>query len=96
MAFISLFSFEAVVNQTWSPQTTGEDHPLPSMGVFQIMFSESLQVTGYFFPVAIPFSSFPLKWVHELMFCWALMVTATRAMRIMQEEIRDIDILKGL
>src|SRR5262249_36271993 len=41
----------AVVSQICFPQTTGEDQPLPWMGVFQRMFCFSLQRVGR--PVAL-------------------------------------------
>ena len=41
MPDISLPYGEAVVNHTCSPQTTGEDHPLPAMGIFHKIFCAS-------------------------------------------------------
>ena len=39
-------SVVAVVSQTWSPQTTGEDQPWSWMAVFQTTFSVSLHRSG--------------------------------------------------
>src|SRR4051812_24192721 len=45
----------ALLTQTWSPHTTGDDHALPSTGVFHATFSVSLQLTGKpLAPSAIP------------------------------------------
>jgi hypothetical protein len=55
----------AVVYQIWSPKTTGEDHPLPSMATFHSMFRVSDQLTGTDFSLEIPSRLFPRKWVHS-------------------------------
>ena len=44
----------AFVSQMRSPQMTGDDQALPSMGVFHAMFLLSLQVTGRFLASEIP------------------------------------------
>jgi hypothetical protein len=54
-----------VVYQIRSPNTTGEDHPLPGSGTFQAIFRESFQTEGKPVSEEIPFSAEPRKWVHE-------------------------------
>jgi hypothetical protein len=46
----------AVVTQTWSPHTTGEDQPKSWMGRFQTTFSVSLQASGSRAASACPFA----------------------------------------
>src|SRR5436190_10415859 len=51
----------ALVIQICLPHRTGEDQALPGMGVFQRMFSFSLQVTGRPFAVECPSAVGPRK-----------------------------------
>src|SRR4051812_45997968 len=44
----------ALVSQTRSPATAGDDHDLPWIGVFHLTFSVSLHVTGTFLASLTP------------------------------------------
>lgn len=54
----------AVVSQIRLPQTTGEDHPRPWMGVFQTTFPVSLHSSGRSFVEAWPFAEGPRNAGH--------------------------------
>src|SRR5579872_2881668 len=52
------------VTKMRSPQTTGEDQPVPGMSVFQATFSVVLQVSGSLGFSVTPVDSGPRNWGH--------------------------------